>query len=187
MKKVLAQIEKKLPVFNVPEVINTQEEYKTALDNVARVKKAYKLIEEKRDFYAKPHYNTYKEIRKAFRPYLDQLSTTEPAYKRVMLDFHQSEQKRLDAEQAKIEEEALKNAKEGEAVEVEEVNNIKRVEAIHGVSSVRKTKKWRVIDITKIPLEYLMIDEKKVKEALKIGKSIEGIEEYIEESLAITT
>ena len=167
IKKALATIEKKLPSYDVPEVIENAEGNKLALDLVAKVKKAKKLIEGRREFYAKPHYNEYKRIRELFKPFLDMLGEKEGEIKTKMLVFHSAEQKRLDKEQKKIEEEALKKAKDGEAIEVEEVNDIARTESIHGVSNIKKVKKWRVVDFEKIPREYLIVDEKLVKEALK--------------------
>lgn len=185
--KTLKTIESKLPLYDIPQTISSVEENATALDLAAKIKKAGKLIEEKMDFYAKPHYNEYKRIRDAFKPYLDMLGEKEKSLKALMLEFHKAEQKRLDEEQKKLEEEALKNAKAGEAVEVAVVNDIKTREAIHGKSTVRQVKKWRVVNLSLVPREYLMVDDAKVKAALKKGKVPEGIEEYIEESMSIAT
>jgi len=187
IKKALTSIEKRLPEYVVPTKIKTAEQNKDAVDLVAKIKKASKLIQDKMNFYAKPHYNEYKRIRGEFSPYLDMLGAKEKELKGYMLTFHKAEQKRLDAEQAKIEAEALKKAKTGEAVEVAVVNDIKRVEAVHGASTIRKIKKWRVTNIDLVPTDYLMVNEKKVKESLKIGKVPSGIEEYYEDQLAITT
>jgi len=187
LKKTLATIEKRLPSYDVPEVIETQEDNALALELAAKVKKAKKMITDKREFYAKPFYNEYKRVRKEFARFLDLLDAKEKELKTAMLAFHKKEQKRLDAEQARIDKEALAKAADGEAVEVTVVNDIKTVEGIHGKSTVRKIKKWKVVDITKVPMEYLCVDEKKVKEAIKKGKVPAGIEEYYEDSLAINT
>ena len=73
IQKTLALIVEKLPAYDAPEVILNNDENKMALDLVAKVKKAIKFIEDKREFYAKPHYNEYKRIRDAFKPVLDML------------------------------------------------------------------------------------------------------------------
>lgn len=186
IKTAIQNIEKKLPSYDLPSEITSQEEYVAATDLGGKIKKALKDIEGFRDFYSKPHYDTYKNIRQMFEPFVSTLKEKEVALKTIMLAFHREEQKRKDAEQAAIEAKALENAKEGEQVVVPVVNDIKTTEAIYGKSQVRILKKWRVVDITKVPYEYLEVNKKAVDDAIKKGLIPTGIEQYEEESLAIT-
>lgn len=51
-----------------------------------------------------------------------------------------------------------------------------------GATMIQKTeKKFRVLDVTKIPMKYLMVDEDAIKRDIKLGLSeIEGLEIYEE-------
>lgn len=162
------------------------EEYNSAIDLASKIKRAKAEVEKWRDHYAKPHYDTYKKIREAFRPYIDTLGLKEEQLKKMMTSFIVIEKKRKDEEQKALEEAALAQAKEGEDVIVPVVNDINTVEAVHGKATVRKTKKWRVKDFNKIPREYLMVNDNAVKLAMKKEKEVPGIEFYEEESIAIS-
>lgn len=186
LKTAIANIEKKLPGYELPTAITTMEEFTQATDLGGKIKKATKEIEKFRDFYAKPHYDTYKNIREQFEPFLSMLKEKEATLKPMMLAFHREEQKRKDAEQAKIEAEALANAKDGESIQVEVVNEIKTTEGAYGKSQVRTLKKWRVVDITKVPAEFLEVNSVAVNKAIKEGRVPAGIEEYEEQSMAIS-
>lgn len=186
IKTALANIEKKLPSYDLPSSIDTSEQYTEATDLGGKIKKALKDIEKFRDFYAKPHYDTYKKIRENFEPFIKTLKEKEATLKSMMLTFHREEQKRKDAEQAAIEAEALKNAKEGEDIIVPVVNDIKTTEATYGKSQVRVLRKWRVTDIKLVPHEYLEVNKKAIDAAIKSGNLPPGIEQYEEESLAIS-
>jgi len=186
LKTAIANIEKKLPSYELPTEIKTMEEFTQATDLGGKIKKAMKEIEKFRDFYAKPHYDTYKKIREQFEPFLFKLKEKEHALKPMMLAFHKEEQARKDALQAKIEAEALANAENGESIQVEVVNEIKTTESVYGKSQVRTLKKWRVTDITKVPYEFLEVNKVAVNQAIKEGRIPVGIEEYEEQSMAIS-
>ena len=50
----------------------------------------------------------------------------------------------------------------------------------------KKIKKYRLSDFSKIPREYLMIDEDAINKALKMGiDCIEGLEIYVEEKISL--
>ena len=50
----------------------------------------------------------------------------------------------------------------------------------------KKERKWRLIDISKVPAEYLKLDEKTINKLVKAGiPAIEGIEIYFEDNIAI--
>lgn len=185
-EQVTTSLAKKLPEFELPTEITSMEEYQMATDLGSQISSARKEIEKYRDFFAKPHYKVYKEIRKKFEPFIKDLEAKEKKMKSVMLAWHKEEQKRRDEEQARIEAEAIANAEEGQEVSVEVVNDIKTVEGGAGKSQVRTLKKWRVKDITLVPSDYLEVNKSMMNEAVKKGIVPSGIEVYEEETMAFS-
>lgn len=183
---IAKKVGEKLPDYHVPTAISSMEEYQIATDTGSKIAKAKKEIEKFRDHFAKPHYETYKRIRGEFAPWIDLLDVKEKTLKAVMLDFHRAEQKRKDEEQARLEAEAIANAPEGAEVVVPVVNDIKTIDGGEGRSQVRTKKKWRVVDINKVPSKYLEVNKKEVDAAIKKGIVPPGIEEYEDQSLAFS-
>lgn len=185
--KAITTLQTKLPEYTIPTMVATMEQYADASDLAGKIKKAIKIIEDKRDFYATPHYKVYKDIREKFAPFLALLESKEKEIKNVMTVFYIAEKQRKDKEQAALEKAALKAAKDGVPVEVVVINNIATVETINTKVQMRTLIKWRVTDETKIARKYLTIDTKAVDAAIKAGTVPQGIETYEELSPAITT
>lgn len=186
LTKAIQSIEKNLPEYALPEAVTSTEEYSSAQDLLGKIKKGMKQIEAFRDFHSKPHYDTYKNIRSQFEPFLTTLEQKEKQLKSLMLAFYAEEKKRKDEEQKRLEQLALENAKEGEAVTVAVVNDIKTHETVNTKSTVRTLKKWRVVNIDLVPTKYLTVDKKLVDEDFKKGIVPSGIEVYEEDSLSVT-
>jgi len=183
-QEVVVYLGDKLPEYPLPPSVSSMDDYVLATEYGSKVSKAKKEIENICDHFSKPHYNTYKTIRGMFAPFVESLEVKEKAVKKMMLEFNALEQKRLDEEQKRIEAEALEKAVDGEEVVVPVVNDIKTVEAIGGKSQIRTLTKWKVADITQVPVEFLTVNEKLVDEAVKSGRIPAGIEVYKENTLA---
>jgi len=185
-KEIVASIKKNLPKYTLPETIDTMEEYMVATDLGSKIAKAKKDVEKFRDHFAKPHYDTYKKIREMFSPFVEGLTTKEKELKTLMLSFHKIEKVKRDAEQALVEAEAIANAPEGAEVVVEVVNDINTIDGGEGRSQVRTLKKWRVVDINKVPTKYLEVSKKLVDEDIKKGIVPPGIEQYEDQTLVFS-
>jgi len=70
-----------------------------------------------------------------------------------------------------------------EAVEVKQIKNIIKEEAA-GVT-IRKIKKFRIIDENLIPREYLLVDETKIRKAMFANLAVEGVEYYDEQTTSV--
>ena len=184
--KAIRTLETKLPDYQIPTIITSPKQYNDAIDLAAKISRATKQIEEKQDFHAKPHYNEYKRIRESFAPFIETLKTKQQNLKKAMTTWYMAEQKRLDAEQAKIDAAAREAADAGEAIEVAVVNNIKTTETVNGKAQVKMLTKWRVTDITKVAPKYLMVDSKAIDAVVKAGIVPKGIEVYKEPNMNIT-
>lgn len=169
-------------------VIKSQQDFLTASDTLKIISQKIKKVEEKRKEYTAPLDESKKRIMADFQAITKPLEEFVAAVKEKMIEWQKIEQKRLDEEQKKLEAEALKKAKaEGKSeVEVAIVNNIKTQRADFSTATLKKIWTFEVISEIEIPREYLTVDEKKIKEAIKNGvREIKGVKIYQEESLAI--
>jgi len=92
-------------------------------------------------------------------------------------------------ESKRLEEESLSKAA---LIFDEEIPYIAPIEKTHrgdGAMAVSKEEtRWRVTDLEKVPRQYLMLDEQKIKLSIKMGlTSIPGIEVYTEKVTQLRT
>ncbi len=119
--------------------------------------------------------------------------------------YDQAEEKKRRDEQRKADEEARRIAEEEQIVKAASVEDVEEIEEIMNepvvaapviipdarpkVSGLTRRKSWkyRIIDDAKIPREYLIADDSKLRAAareMKENAKIPGIEVYAEESIA---
>lgn len=166
--------------------IKNSADYSKAGDIRKQLKNKIKIVEEKRKDYTQPLDEAKKRIMEDFKGITKPLEEFIARLDVEMLSWHQAEQKRLNAEQARIEKEALEQAKKNNVSEVvvPVVNEIKTTRTSIATTSVVKRWTFRVLDVTQIPREYLMLDERLVNEAIRKGeRKIPGIEIYQEEKI----
>ena len=173
--------------FQVVE-IETQEQYTQAGDILKQVKNKIKKLEDKRKEYTKPLVESKKAIDKDFKSITEPLENFIKSTKEEMVVFQFEEQKRLDEEQKKLEEEVLKKAEENgdKEVQVEIVNDIKTQRGDVSTTTARDVWKFEIEDVNKIPREYLTVDEKLIRQAIKDGKrEIDGVYIYKDKQIII--
>ena len=169
-------------------IITTKEEYTQAGDVIKAINNKIKNIEAKRVDYTKPLLDQKKKIDDDFKAAMKPLEELVKEIKSKMLDWSREEQKRLDEEQIRIEAEAMSKAKEENTSEVVVpiVNNIKSQRGEASTSTIKKVWKWKITDETKVPREYLVVNDKALNEAMKNGeRRIDGVEFYQEEQMSI--
>lgn len=94
--------------------------------------------------------------------------------------FKQENQKKVEEIQKKVEEDRQRYQLEKEIKQEQ-----KQVEQM-GVSGARKVWTFKVVDLSKIPREFLSLDETRVRQAIKSGsREIQGIEIYQETTIAV--
>lgn len=169
-------------------VINSKEEYTQAGDIIKAINQKIKNIEAKRVDYTKPLLDQKKKIDDDFKAAMKPLEELVKNIKDKMIIWSREEQKRLDEEQKKLEKEAMEKAKKDKTSEVVVpiINDIKSQRGEVSTSTIKKIWKWKVTEETKVPREYLMINDKALNEAVRNGeRKIEGIEIYQEEQISI--
>jgi len=175
--------------------ISSQDEYIKAGDLIKIVKNKINKIEEQRKSWTKPLDESKKRIMENVRDVIDPLKDFESSVKQVMTDWYMKEKARKDKEQAKLEErakaKAIKEQKECGAdipimPAIPVVNDIKTQRGDMSVTTMKKVWKFKVIDETKVPREYLSLDEVEIRRAIREGKrEIKGLEIYQEDQLNI--
>lgn len=146
-------------------IVESKQDAKQALDMAMQARKFASVIEKKR-----------KEI---IKPVLD--------YQRAVKEFADS----LISEFDKIEKTLTKKIssyKESmEHVQHEfpfSLENLQEIESEEGCAKEKLQWRFEVEDLSKVPVEFLCLDEAKVKEAIKNGRhSIEGLKIFCEKTL----
>jgi len=191
------------------------EIYNTAADHLKTIKGKTKEIDDARKSMTKPLDESKKKIMDFFRKPLEQLKLAEGKIKGAMLDFKREQERKRQEEEArlralaekeaekerkKLEKKAEKAEAKGDTEKAEELREQKeevfaptpivesKVNKVSGIST-KKVWKYRIVDETKIPHEYMMPNEKKIGQFARMAQGtqqVPGIEFYAEETLAST-
>ena len=157
-------------------VVSSKPTLEKAIDQLKEVKRVKKLIKEKKDSVIKPLNEALKNARALFKPSEDKIDTIESYLKDQTLKYNQ----KLLAEQKAREEEAQKKIEQGESFEKATKKVENTTEKINTIRT-RKVKKLRIIDANKIPIDYMIPNEREILAAWNKGLSISGTEVYEEE------
>jgi len=179
-------------------VIATVDDLKPATDDLSLIAKLKKAMEEKRKEYVKPLQDHVKAINEAFKTLMEPIETADQITRGKILAF-QLQQKLIREAQEKINALRLEAAQRDAALHNGELSeSVNLVEVIPpvatttrtelGSTGIAKIRKWEVEDLSKVPLDYLMIDAAKVGKVVRAGiPSIPGIRIWLEDSLRVTS
>lgn len=184
-------------------VVNDKDTFEQTAIRLQIVKTKFKEIEERRKELVKPFQEATKKLNDFFKRPLDLLKGAENCLKSAMssyayrLEQEQKEKQRkideiAEREREKIKKRAEKQLQKGNEKKAEEL--IQQVELVpHAVVesevpnikgiSTRENWKYRVVDLNKVPREFLVLDDARLSKIAKATKGlvpIEGIEFYSE-------
>ena len=200
MLEVLKPIKERIETYKneLPAEINSKEEQEQATKVLSLIKKDLKEIDSKRKFILEPINSLTKEINtiaKATTSILEDMETTTKNKMSVFANklileqkkAEQEERERVKKEQEKINHEAQKLG--CEPVVIPEIVQEKPKTTIRtetGTSYTKEVWNFKITDISKVPLDYLIVDEKNVREAIKNGiRNIDGLEIFSENKIVI--
>jgi len=187
--------------------ITTNIEYAKSGEYLKSIKQTTDELDTLRKSMTKPLDDSKKKIMDFFRKPLDILAQAESTLKRAMLSFQQEQDRirreqeaKLQAEAEKKRQEALRKAEEARAQGKdtkaekyeEKANGIvapvlaSTVEKVSGIAT-KTIWKHRIIDISQVPREYLIINDKMVGDVARATKGslkVAGIEFYSEEVIS---
>lgn len=172
-------------------VINSPEDESKAAEFLKQIKDKFNSLESIRTGLVKPLNDHVDRINASFKHTTVPLKEAEQIIKNG-LTTHRNSQLVLAAksEKLRLEEEARKAVSEGDVPKLETLSEAHReaaaiapktVSTVSGSMRYRKTWRYEIEDMEKLPASYWMIDEKKVKKAVEAGISIEGVKAWQED------
>ena len=144
-----------------------------------------KKVESMRVFFTKPLNDHLKDINAEFKQITNPLSNLDKQITQKMRVYRQQiEAKRLE-EQTRLDAEA--QARQETSLIPEVIAPIvpaqsKNVYTETGKITFMKIRRWELEDISKVPLEYLKLDDAKITAVIKAGGNIPGIRPWFEET-----
>ncbi len=162
-------------------IVSNKDEYSKAGDVLKLVKNKVKSLEDKRKEYTSGLVAQKKAIDDDFKEMQKPLKELIARIDNVMVIWNIAEQKRLDEEQRKIEDEAMEKLKEsGESdVDIEIINEgLKSSKGNIATSTMTQNYSFKIENIDEVPREYLIVDEVKVGKIVRDSKGkikIDGI------------
>lgn len=167
-------------------VITSAKDMEVASEMRTQLKAYEKQVTAKKDEVVKPLNQTLKAIREWFAPLEDRIETSLDTINRAMITYQTAEKKKADAEEAKI------AARVGEGKGKLKVETaIKKMDEIEKPSEVVATASggtqfitvpvFKIVDVSKLPVEYILPNEVKIRAAMKAGIQLPGVEYSTEE------
>jgi len=159
-----------------------------AVDFLGKIATAKKEVDSRRRFFVDPLNQQVKSINDLFRGYSDPLGEADKIVRSKVLVYQTEEARRVAEEQQKVLEEAKAQAEEFAPIPISIVEEPeKTVRAGAGSATTRQVWTFRIVDPSKVPNEYKVIDEKKIAAVVKAGvRHIPGVEIYPTSSLVVT-
>lgn len=164
-------------------VINNREDYLAAGETLKVLKARWKAVEDKRTSLTKPLNDVLRNINGMFMPVLGEWDAIMARVKLAMQAFDKQEADRQRealeaaaqlAQQGQTGQEFVALVQQGSAVP----------QQVKGISK-RIIKRWRIVDASALPREYLTPDIAKLDAAAKAGVAPPGVELYDEEIMSV--
>lgn len=172
-------------------VIKTDADEVKAVAELSEINKIGDSIEEKKTAIMRPLLDAQKATRELFKPLETSVTTAVAILKKKLIEYRtkkEAEQKKAeDNIKAKVEKGSIKmETGVKKLTELGQIDN--SVKTSEGSVAYKTVRKARIIDPTKVPAEYLIVDEPKAKKAALalngLGELIPGVEVYEEKELA---
>ncbi len=169
---VLKQEAQKIVIRNTKDVIN-------AIEFLSKLKKKIKALEQERLKYTAPLNQSLKNLNSTFKTITEPLKNFEKEIKVSILMYRQDEEKRKNEREKKLQKE-----NKNKNIHLKTAPTV--IESKSGKIRIPLRLKFKIINLKKIPLKYLKLNEIKVREDINNGmKKIPGIKIYKEESISI--
>ncbi len=190
MAKEIAVIEKQLnPIVEQAKSLRIlgPKEMEIAAEMRGQIKKISKLMTDEKEKVTAPLNEALKAERARWKPREEALDEALRSLNRKMTDYQTEEDRKAQeaAEKiaARVGEGKGKLKSETAMAKIDELEKpATSIATTTGGVRFRVTKQFRIIDEKKIPRDYLVIDDVKVRAAMKEGKAIAGIEYYEEKT-----
>ena len=155
-----------------------------SVEGLKIISKVSKIIEAEKDSWIAPLKEQIERHKERYLPFEQKVAEIERHIKGEQTDYLAKLRKQEAEEKARIDAEIAEKMKQGEDVtkDIEKAGN--KLEKIEAKTDLIKTFTYtgaRIIDKSKLPLQFLEPDMTAILEALKAGVKVEGAELYTEE------
>lgn len=174
--------------------IRTAQDLEDAGAFLVRIKAERRKIEDRRRFFVDPLNAQVKRINELFRKIAEPLDRADSVVRAKVMEYRKrqqeiarAEQERLDREAARAQERVDKKAARiGIAAPQVVVPVVPVLPPTVAGATVRRVWTFRVVDASKLPREYLVVDAVAIREAVRAGvRQIPGVEIFQDETLAV--
>ncbi len=182
--------------YSQARIVQCYDDVKLATDDLSIIATRKKVMEEQRTSYTKPLNDHLKAVNDAFKRFMEPWNEADTLNRQKVLAYR-AEQERKRQEQERINNLRMEAARAEMELKGEITEPVGLVEVAPapatgystgaGQLGTVKIKKWEVIDLKLVPLEYMLVDAAKVGKVVRAGiPSIPGIRIYEEEVLKVT-
>ncbi len=181
------------------QIIVSDQDVKTATDNLTIIKGVLKAIEDKRKEYTGPVNAHLKAFNNAFKDFVAPLNSADQITRKKVLDY------RTELERVRLEEERINALRQqaaraemelkgelGEPLDLVEVSQGAPAHhrAALGTTGTQKNWKFEIDDLAQLPREYMVADMTKIRNVViamkQEGHPIPGVHAWQEDSLRVT-
>lgn len=169
-------------------VISDERSFMDATNFLSKVNRLKKSIESKRVSITKPMLDWKRDIDSYFKSFSKPLQEIDTAKRQQMLSWRKEENARIAKEEARRQK--IQKAHEEKGHNVNDKIELERTPQTLGKATAQKYWTFEVTDEKQIPREFLILNERAVKEHMKINqdkKPIPGIRIFQEERLSISS
>lgn len=163
--------------------INNQETLEQATSTLSQLNTYLDQVTAHKEAKTKPLNSALKAIRDDYRPLETQLAEAIQSVRQSITTYATEQAKiAIQQEQAILNDKRTKlTTKVQQLAEIEQPTA--KVSTAQGSITFMTVKRWKLTDITKVPIAFLQVNEEAIKQAMKEGIPVEGIEYYEEQTL----
>jgi len=158
-----------------------------AANILSGIKSVSKEIDAKKKEITAPMNEALKATRALFSPMELQLKEAEQGVKTAMLAYHKEEETKRLAEEERLAKRVDKGTMKMDTAvkKLEETPEVdSHMETDTGSATIRKIKKFKVVDMKKLPMEYHLANETVIRMEMNNGKELPGVEYWEEDNIS---
>jgi len=182
IKKEISPIVNKVGLL----VIKNSKDMSGATAILSQLNKFLDKLTEEKEKLTKPINTALKEIRTRYKPVEDEISIAISTLKIKMVDYQTEAKKQSDLETTKIADKMLSGKMKMETA-MKKMSEIdapdSKVKTEDGSVSFREVKKFEVMDMSMLPIEYILPNETLIRKAMLEGVEIPGVRYYQEQAI----